>query len=111
MSDTEGPHVVDEPEHNRFAWYENGIRAELLYQRRGSRLTLIHTGVPDELGGHGVGARLVRAAVESASKDGLILEPWCPFARQWLLQHRDVAEGIEIDWSSRPDIRNAGFAP
>jgi predicted GNAT family acetyltransferase len=87
---------------SRFVLEADGFAAELLYRTRADRLILIHTEVPDELGGHGIGGRLVRAAVAYARADHLTIVPWCPFARRWLTDHPDQVEGVTIDWDSLP---------
>jgi predicted GNAT family acetyltransferase len=83
--------VVDRPDENRLVFEEDGEVAELIYRREGNHLVLVHTGVPDALGGRGIGGRLVEAAVEKASAEGLVVEAWCPFARTWLRTHPEVA--------------------
>jgi GNAT superfamily N-acetyltransferase len=66
-------------------------------------LILIHTEVPEALAGRGIGGRLVRAAVASARAEHLTIVPWCPFARRWLADHHDEAEGVTIDWNTPPN--------
>ena len=39
-----------------------------------------------------------RAAVERAGRDGVTIGPECPFARQWLREHPDVAATVTIEW-------------
>ena len=72
--------------------------AELIYHRHGNRLALIHTEVPEELERRGTGGRLVTAAVDLAAREGLTIVPYCPFARDWLERHADVAGRVTIDW-------------
>ncbi len=100
---TELPPVVDEPAESRFVVHQDGRTAELVYHRNGRRFVLVHTGVPRELGGHGIGGRLVRAAVERAAREQLELVPRCPFARRWLEEHPDVAGTVAVDWTDPPD--------
>jgi uncharacterized protein len=94
--------VRDDAEAGRLVIEEDGLEAELFYRQRAGRLVLIHTEVPDALGGHGIGGRLVRAAVARARAEDLTLVPWCPFARQWLTDHPDEAEDVSIDWDTLP---------
>jgi predicted GNAT family acetyltransferase len=82
----------------RFEVTEDGHLAELVYHVHGDRLTLIHTEVPDELGGRGIGGILVKAALARAARDHLTIVPSCPFARSWLEKHRDQIGGVTIDW-------------
>ena len=88
--------VVDRADRNRFEVVLDGVTAELRYEVRGGRLVLIHTGVPDELAGHGVGGRLVEAAVARAARDGLDLVPLCPFARAWIDRHREALGQVRV---------------
>jgi predicted GNAT family acetyltransferase len=90
--------VADDAVGERFTITEDGHTAELVYHVHQKRLTLVHTEVPDELGGRGIGGRLVQAALDRARRDDLTVVPSCPFARAWLEKHRDAAEGITIDW-------------
>jgi len=95
--------VVDQKDRNRFAVELDGYEAELVYRLEGDVLILVHTGVPDELGGRGIGADLVRAAIDRAEKERLTIAPWCPFARKWLEDHPDEAARASLDWESRPN--------
>ena len=107
---SEPPAVVDDPSHHRFLYVEDGAEAELVYRVNGKRLVLVHTEVPEALGGRGVGGRLVRAAVERARSSGETLVPWCPFARKWLEEHPEEADGVSIDWSDKPNERHPSTA-
>jgi hypothetical protein len=92
--------VVDDTAANCFVIREGGTEAELMYAVEGHRILLLHTEVPEEWGGRGVGGRLVRAALERAEADALTVVPWCPFARRWLRDHPDQAAAVTIDWDS-----------
>ncbi len=94
--------VVDDPIHDRFTIEQDGVVAQLAYDAGGGRLVLTHTEVPEEIAGRGIGGHLVRAAAERAASDGLTLAPWCSYARKWLQDHPDVADGIAIDWAPPP---------
>jgi predicted GNAT family acetyltransferase len=95
MGDT--PEVVDNEAASRFEVSIDGHLAELIYRRHLDRLVLVHTGVPDELEGRGVGGMLVRAAVARAVQEGLTVVPLCPFARRWLERHPEVASTVTIE--------------
>jgi predicted GNAT family acetyltransferase len=90
--------VNDNPDASQFELRADGRLAELVYRVRGDRLILVHTEVPVELEGHGVGGRLVTAAVDRAVREELTLVPLCPFARGWLQRHPDAASKAVIDW-------------
>lgn len=92
--------IIDETERNRFVGTEDGHEAQLVYRADGNRLVLVHTEVPEDLGGRGLGGQLVSAAVERAAASGETLAPECSYARAWLTKHRDVAARVMIDWSA-----------
>ena len=92
--------VVDDTAESRFLIGEGAEAAELIYARQGDRLILVHTEVPEVWGGHGLGGRLVRAALARAKADGLTVVPWCPYARRWLHEHPDEAAAVTIDWET-----------
>ena len=90
--------VVDLPAEGRFVIRGNRDEAELVYLLQGDRLILVHTEVPEAWSGHGMGARLVRAALRRARAESLTVVPWCPYARRWLKEHPDEAAGVSIDF-------------
>lgn len=94
--------IRDETAEGRLVLEDGGAVAELVYDARPGRLILIHTGVPDALGGRGIGGQLVQAALAKARREQLAVVPWCPFARRWLTDHPDEAEGVDIDWDTLP---------
>jgi uncharacterized protein len=96
---TQPPEVTDNKEQSRFEIRIDGVLAELIYRLRSGRLVLVHTGVPDELGGRGLAGVLVQAAIDRARGEGLTLVPLCPFARSWLERHPEAAAAVPVDWS------------
>jgi uncharacterized protein len=90
--------VLDDLEHNRLLFAEDGQEAELIYRVNGNRLVLIHTEVPEYFRGQGIGSLLVQAAVDRASKAGETVVPVCPYARKWLQDHPDAVSAVTVDW-------------
>lgn len=101
MNDAE--RVNDNEDESRFELTVDGQFAELVYRWRADRLVLVHTEVPEALGGRGIGGVLVRAAVDRAASEGLTIVPLCPFARTWLERHPDAAATVTVDWGPPPD--------
>ncbi len=93
--------VSDSEENSRLEIHADGELAELIYRTRAGRLVLVHTEVPDALGGRGLGGDLVKAAIDKAAAAGMTVVPLCPFARGWLERHPDEAARVPIDWSSQ----------
>jgi uncharacterized protein len=101
MTDMGSPVVVaDNQDLSRLETRADGLVAELTYRRRADRLVLVHTGVPEELGGRGLGGKLVQAAIGKARDERLTIVPLCPFARSWLQRHQDQANTVPIDWTT-----------
>jgi predicted GNAT family acetyltransferase len=94
--------VVDVPSESRFVYREGDALAELDYALRGDRFFLLHTEVPEQLEGRGLGGRLVRSALARARHEQLTIVPWCPFARRWLKEHPDESGGVSIDFKTPP---------
>jgi uncharacterized protein len=91
--------VTDNQAESRFEIRDGGLLAELKYHRNGKRFVLIHTAVPAELEGHGIGGKLVAAAIDRAAAQGLTIVPLCPFARSWLERHPEEAAKVTLDLS------------
>ncbi len=88
MTDT-GPASVptnNESQH-RFELVRDGHLGVLRYRISGNKMTLIHTEVPPELEGKGVGSTLVKAALDFARERHMIVEAICPFVRIYLRRH------------------------
>ena len=98
MTDTS--QITDNPGASRLELTIDGHVAELGYRLRGDRLVILHTEVPAELEGRGLGGALVTAALDRAARDGLTVVPLCPFARGWLKRHPDAAATVTIDWGT-----------
>jgi predicted GNAT family acetyltransferase len=92
------PPVVDRPDESRFVVEADGETAELTYKLHDRRFTLVHTGVPDAIGGRGIAGALVRAAVARAAAEGLTIVPRCPYARRWLREHPGDAARVTVEW-------------
>jgi uncharacterized protein len=90
--------VTDNADASRLELRADGHLAELLYRKRGDRFVIVHTDVPPDLEGRGLGGALVRAAIDRAVSENLTVVPLCPFARLWLERHPDVAASAMIDW-------------
>jgi len=102
MSD-QHPSVVNETAEHRFAIHDPDGEAFIEYRLNNKRLVLVHTEVPPELGGRGLAADLVLAAVDHAEANGLTIVPVCPMARGWLVRHADVAARVTVDWAQAAD--------
>ena len=88
---TASSQVTDNPALNRLEIADAAGTSVLEYHRRGNRLHLTHTEVPQALEGKGIASRLAQAAMEMAQRDGLKVVPTCPFVVSWLERHPEHA--------------------
>ncbi len=80
----------------RYVVNVDGHEAEMTYSRAGKGLIIIdHTGVPEALGGQGVGKELVLRAIEDARSEGLRIIPLCPFAKAQFDKHPEWADVLK----------------
>lgn len=84
--------VTDNAELSRYEMAVDGETAFVTYVRQGGRLTLVHTEVPQSLGGRGVGSLLARAVLEDVRKRGLRVVPECPFIAAFIKRHPEFAD-------------------
>ncbi len=85
-------HVVHIPEKNRFEIRADGHTAELTYTLRGGTITFLHTGVPSELEGQGIGTKLAKAGLEYARANGLKVRSQCSFVSGYLQRHPEYQD-------------------
>lgn len=85
--------VRDNRGHNRFELEAGGGQvAVIAYQRQGETIVLIHTVVPEELSGQGVGSRLVRGALDLIRAEGLRVEAQCSFVAAFIERHPEYRD-------------------
>ncbi|XP_001352359.4 protein NATD1 [Drosophila pseudoobscura] len=68
----------------RFFIHLHGMKAELGYFIRDGVMHIDHTKVPKELGGHGIGKLLAKAALEYALRNGLFIIIHCDFVKNYV---------------------------
>jgi predicted GNAT family acetyltransferase len=76
---------------HRFETNVDGHVAVLNYRQVGRSITLLHTEVPQELAGRGVGSALAKAGLKYAHEQGLRVIPKCEFVASYLEKHPELA--------------------
>lgn len=76
----------------RFSVVVEAREAELDYRRDNGTITILHTGVPDAIGGRGIAADLVRAAFDWARAQGLKVRTSCSYSQAWLEKHPEYGD-------------------
>jgi hypothetical protein len=90
----------DHTDMRRFELEVDGHIAFTEYERTGKRIFLVHTEVPKELEGQGVGAALVEKEFQFIEAHGWKFIPYCPYVKTYLRRHpewnRILDHGIRI---------------
>ena len=84
--------VRDNSKLHRFELDTEGHIAFSEYQRADGMLTIMHTEVPKELGGRGIGSTLIKGVLDTARAQGLKVKPLCPFAKAYIERHSEYAD-------------------
>jgi predicted GNAT family acetyltransferase len=70
----------------------DGHRARLEYRLSRDVMMITHTAVPAPIGGRGVAAQLMKAALRAASAAGWTVNPVCSYAAAYMRRHPDRDE-------------------
>ncbi|TBR38943.1 MULTISPECIES: GNAT family N-acetyltransferase [Dyella] len=79
--------IRHEAGHHRFVTVVDGQTCELEYHLDRDVMSITHTGVPDAVGGRGIAAQLVRAALDHARASHWKVIPACSYAQAWMKKH------------------------
>jgi predicted GNAT family acetyltransferase len=86
-----GP-IVDNTNEQRFELVVDGHTAFSTYRLAGNRIYFLHTEVPNELRGRGVGSVLARGVLDIARERGLKVIPLCPFIAAYIRSHHEYLD-------------------
>ncbi|MGB6307384.1 MAG: GNAT family N-acetyltransferase, partial [Steroidobacteraceae bacterium] len=82
----------------RFTTEVEGSRAQLDYTLSGGIMTITHTRVPPQIGGRGIAAQLMAAALGTAHSAGWKVDPACSYAAAYMAKHpQESADLRHID--------------
>lgn len=76
----------------RFVVVVDGHECELVYRLHDGVMKIIHTGVPDAVGGRGIAGELTKFAFETARANGWKVVPACSYASVWIQRHPEYAD-------------------
>ena len=83
--------VVDNPRESRFEMAVGDALAVAYYKEEGGRVLLLHTEVPQELSGQGIGSKLAKGVFEALSGRGARVVAKCPFMASYAARHPEYA--------------------
>lgn len=81
--------ITNNPSVGRFEVKHEKCMALLEYKVTNNQITLIHTEVPKELEGKGLGGTLVKFALEHAKLNSLGVVAQCEFAQSYIARRKE----------------------
>jgi uncharacterized protein len=84
--------VIDNQAQHRFELPAGDAIAVAAYRLEGERVILVHTEVPQELSGQGIGSKLAQGVFESIQDSGRKVVTECPFMAAWVSRHPEYAK-------------------
>lgn len=84
--------IVNNPSEHRYQLTVDGHIAATYYKLADGVITFVHTEVSPELGGKGIGSKLIRGALDQVRADGLKVIPQCPFVKAFIEKHADYQD-------------------
>ena len=79
----------------------DGHVAFLIYNIIAYKIMLIHTEVPESIGGRGIGGQLAQAALKYARARQLTVILLCPFVIDYLKRHQEYLPLIDAAYRAR----------
>lgn len=103
----------DNEERERFELDVDGPIAFVTYRKIEGAITLVHTEVPPELGGRGIGSKLGRATLDAVRAQGHKLSVECDFIRNFMQKSPEyndlLAEGEDTHAEPQASYRAGCF--
>ena len=84
--------IVNNKAQQRYELAVEGHIAATYYKVEDKIVTFIHTEVPPELGGKGIGSKLIRGALDQVRADGLKVIAQCPFVKAFIEKNADYQD-------------------
>jgi uncharacterized protein len=84
--------IVNNKTKHRYELAVDGHVAATYYTLADGVITFVHTEVPPELGGKGIGSQLIKGALDQVRSQGLKVIAQCPFVKAYIEKHPDYAD-------------------
>ena len=83
--------IVNNSARHRYELAVEGHIAATYYKLADGVITFVHTEVPPELAGKGVGSKLIQGALDQVRAAGLKVIAQCPFVKAYIDKHPEYA--------------------
>ena len=84
--------VTDNKAQHRFELAVDGHIAKREYSLKDGVVAFMHTEVPQELAGMGIGSKLIKGALDAVRAQGLKVVAKCPFVSAYIAKHAEYAD-------------------
>lgn len=84
--------VTNNTAEKRYELTVEGHVAATYYKISDGIITFVHTEVPKELGGKGIGSKLIKGALDQVRAAGLKVIPQCPFVKAYIEKHAEYRD-------------------
>ena len=88
--------IINNKPHHRYELTVEGHLAAAYYSLAGDVITFLHTEVPPELGGKGIGSKLIKGALAQVRANGLTVIAQCPFVKGYIDKHPEYADLLKV---------------
>lgn len=93
--------IRDAPDEGRFVAELGQETASAWYRNDGKTLRFLRVDISDNLVANGVGIQLMRVAMAQARQLGLLVEPACAFAVDYVRRHPDTQDMLTSEGRRR----------
>lgn len=93
--------VLNNKTNLQFEVYQNESLAVLQYRLKDNTIYFMHTGVPKELEGKGIGSTLAKFGLDYAKNNGYKIVVYCPFVVQYVKEHREYLKLLNEKYQSK----------
>jgi len=87
--------VVNNKARDRYELVVDGHMAATYYELADHVITFVHTKVAPELGGKGIGSKLVKGALDQVRAEGLKVIARCPFVKAYIDKHAEFTDLVK----------------
>ena len=88
--------ILNNGDQHRYELELEGHLAATYYELEGDVITFVHTEVPPELGGKGVGSKLIKGALDQVRAAGLTVVAQCPFVKAYIEKHPEYQDMLKV---------------
>ena len=87
--------IINNEQVQQFQVFVDGEMAYLEYRLNKGDIVLMHTEVPDKLGGRGIASALAEHVLKYAREQKIPVMIYCPFVASWIKKHPEYRDVLD----------------